>query len=194
MRWVIKLGGSLYASKYLPEWLHIINQCTKHHIIIVPGGGPFADQVRLADKKYSLTKNNSHSMAVLAMQQYAHLLQSLSSSLVLADSLHEMQQHWQNSKQLIWEPYLMVHDICELQASWQITSDSLAAWLADYLSADRLSYIKSTETVMQQTDIQYLIEQGCVDAEVPNILNNNRITVDFTHKSKLAEFEQLLSI
>lgn len=193
MRWVIKLGGSLYASKYLPEWLRIISKCTKHNLIIVPGGGPFANQVRLADETYSIQSKNSHAMAVLAMQQYAHLLQSISPDLVLADSMLEIKQPWENSKSVIWEPYPMVQDECQLQASWQVTSDSLAAWLADYLSADRISYIKSSEIVLQQQEIAALIDNGCVDAGLPKLLNNTEMIVDFVHKSRFAEFERQLS-
>lgn len=194
MQWVIKLGGSLYASKYLPEWLRILSNCNHHNLIIVPGGGPFADQVRAADEKFSLKPEISHNMAVLAMQQYAYMLQSLCPKLVLADSQDEIKQHWQNSSTVIWEPYPMVRDECALQASWQVTSDSLAAWLAHYLSADRLSFIKSDELVSQHADMQVLIENGCLDAGLSNILDNAEIALDFVHNSKITEFERQLSL
>ena len=192
MRWVIKLGGSLYASKYLTKWLRTINNCDSHNLIIVPGGGPFADQVRAADEKFSLKSKNAHNMAVLAMQQYAYLLQSLCPDLVLADSPNDISAHWKNSEQVIWEPYPMIRDLCRLQKSWEVTSDSLAAWLAVYLSADRLSYIKSDEMVLQQVEMQLLMQNGCVDAGLQEILDNIKIAVDFVHKSKVTEFEQQL--
>lgn len=43
-------------------------------VLIVPGGGPFADSVRVADEKFGIGAEASHWMAVLSMEQYAYYL------------------------------------------------------------------------------------------------------------------------
>jgi aspartokinase-like uncharacterized kinase len=43
-------------------------------LLIIPGGGPFADAVRDQDARLTLTADAAHWMAVLGMDQYAHLI------------------------------------------------------------------------------------------------------------------------
>ena len=40
----------------------------------MPGGGPFADAVREFDRAMGLSSDAAHWMAILAMDQYAHVL------------------------------------------------------------------------------------------------------------------------
>ena len=45
-------------------------------LLVVPGGGPFADSVRAVDRQHRLSDDAAHWMAILAMDQYAHLIAS----------------------------------------------------------------------------------------------------------------------
>ena len=56
---VVKLGGSLYGSQYVSQWLHQLAQLKTQKVVIVPGGGPFADCVRDADQAHHLSNENS---------------------------------------------------------------------------------------------------------------------------------------
>ncbi len=67
---VVKLGGSLHASPALADWLAALKAC-RPPLTIVPGGGPFADTVRAAQKAMRYDDGTAHAMAVLAMEQYA---------------------------------------------------------------------------------------------------------------------------
>jgi aspartokinase-like uncharacterized kinase len=44
--WVVKLGGSLLGSPELPRWLDTLVKISDGKVLIVPGGGMFADAVR----------------------------------------------------------------------------------------------------------------------------------------------------
>ena len=69
---VIKLGGSLAYSKTLIDCLNKIQQRYQGRaVIIVPGGGAFADQVRRAQQHWQFDDITAHHMAILAMQQMA---------------------------------------------------------------------------------------------------------------------------
>ena len=46
----------------------------RQRIVVVPGGGPFADQVRRFDSTHALSPTAAHWMAVLGMDQYAFAL------------------------------------------------------------------------------------------------------------------------
>ena len=192
MQWVIKLGGSLYTSKYLLKWLNILSDCNSENIIIVPGGGPFADQVREADKRFNLDQLHSHNMAVLGMQQFAYVLASLCPKLRLANTVEQIRHYWSQGESIIWEPYPMVMRECNLEKSWQVTSDSLAAWLADHLSAEHLLFVKSAEMILSEFSISNLLKHGCIDSTLPKLLAEMNTSVHFVHKSQVNYFEEQL--
>jgi aspartokinase-like uncharacterized kinase len=138
---VVKLGGSLYGSQYLSQWLHQLAQLKTQKVVIVPGGGPFADCVRDADQAHHLSNENAHAMAVLAMQQYALLLSNINSSYIRISNLKTLASH--SDGHYIWLPYESVMQSCHLPCSWKVTSDSLAAWLAHECKASHLCLVKS---------------------------------------------------
>jgi aspartokinase-like uncharacterized kinase len=190
--WVIKIGGSLYDSKYLIRWLTAISECSIKQIVIVPGGGPFADQVRRADEKFSLKAVHSHNMAVMAMQQYGAVLASLCTSLILANSKDKINQAWANEKVAIWEPYDLVQDQCRLDKTWEVTSDSLALWLADVLEIKNVLLVKSSKKVLEDASIASLTNNKCIDTSVQKLSEKYQLNIQFLHKSKIDNLHELL--
>lgn len=192
MLWVIKIGGSLYNSEYLVEWLNTLSNCNKQNIIIVPGGGPFANQVRVVDQQYGLDQVLAHNMAVLGMQQFGYLLASLCPKLCLAASNEQIHACWNQAKAAVWEPFDMVNRYCKLEKSWDVTSDSLAAWLASFLSVDRMLFVKSAEITLAKPTIAELTKQCCIDSTLPKLLAEMNIPVHILHKTRVKEFNELL--
>ncbi len=192
MPWVIKIGGSLYNSEYLVKWLNTLGNCNKQNIIIVPGGGPFADQVRLVDQQYGLDQVLAHNMAVLGMQQFGYLMASLCPKLCIAETKEQIHACWNQAKVAIWEPYDMVRRYCKLEKSWDVTSDSLAAWLASFLSVDHLLFVKSSEITLAKPTIAELANQCCIDPALPRLLAEMNISIHFMHKTQVDEFNKLL--
>ena len=138
---VIKLGGSLLSDKTaLKQCLTTI--ASSHHtkIVIVPGGGVFADQVRVAQQQWQFDDVTAHQMAILAMQQMALLLNSIKPEFLLTDKIVDINN---TSLVTIWSPDKAELDNVGIKASWDISSDSLAAWLANQLLAQELILVKS---------------------------------------------------
>ena len=190
--WVIKIGGSLYNSEHLTEWLVAISECSPNRIIIVPGGGPFADQVRHADEKFGLKALHSHNMAVMAMQQYGELLASLCPILELAGSKNKILYAWESKKVAIWEPYELVQDECELDKTWDVTSDSLALWLADFLEVKNVLFVKSSEKIIDDASIASLTDNNCIDVNVKKLSELYQLNIQFLHKSKFKKLRKLV--
>src|SRR5690606_31775884 len=73
---VIKVGGSLAGDPALPRLLETLAELAAagQRRVVVPGGGPFADAVRAACAAHDPGPSAAHWMAILAMDQYAHLL------------------------------------------------------------------------------------------------------------------------
>ena len=161
---VVKLGGSLAESDALIKCLNSVEQNYRHgEVVIVPGGGAFADQVRLAQQHWRFDDQIAHRMAILAMQQMALLFKGLKSQFAIAGSLTDIHKQLNQQKIVIWSPDIIELDNAGIQATWDITSDSLAAWLAEILSARELILVKSA-IIDSDLSLQELAEQNIVDS------------------------------
>jgi aspartokinase-like uncharacterized kinase len=141
---VVKIGGSLLRD---PERLHLVLDVVadarkESALLVVPGGGPFADTVRAIDRRVGLTDDAAHWMALLAMDQYAHLLHSRLRGATLVSTPTEALAALGAGALPVLAPYRWLRDADPLPHSWDVTSDSIAAWIAGALGAPRLVLIK----------------------------------------------------
>ena len=141
---VVKLGGGLLAHPaYFDAVLAVIRDAaSERRLLIVPGGGPFADVVRHADRRFTLSDDAAHWMAVLAMDQYAHLVVSRLAGSVLVAEPGEAAAAFGAGRLPVLAPSRWLRDADPLPHSWDVTSDSIAAWVADVIGARRLVLVK----------------------------------------------------
>lgn len=161
---LIKIGGSLLAHPRLPALLNMLASIPA--CLIIPGGGVYADAVRNAQQYAGFDDEIAHWMAIAAMDQYAIALHQLAPELPLVSQQDDLQQAMQQGQTVIWQPYQMLKQNCQLPATWQVTSDSLAAWLAlQYLGqawAQDLILIKATSAAADAS-IQQMQQSGLLD-------------------------------
>ncbi|MBD9355878.1 amino acid kinase family protein [Methylomonas albis] len=162
MTCVIKLGGSLLETAVLPACLAAIEH-RSGPIVIVPGGGLFAEQVRVAQSQWHFDDVAAHRMAILAMQQMALLMHSLKPEFAIVGDTGSLHPAGQVKPVLIWSPQVEQLDKAGIANSWDITSDSLAAWLAGRIEADELIIVKSAQ-IPEQANFPDLQQQGILDA------------------------------
>ena len=160
---VVKLGGSLCQSDTL---VNCLNSLEKNYqgraVVIVPGGGAFADQVRLAQQRWQFDDITAHRMAILAMQQMALLFKGIKGHFGFARSVSEIRKQLLRQNIVIWSPDIVELDCAAIQPTWDITSDSLAAWLAAALSATELILVKSAD-IDASLGLQQLAKQDIID-------------------------------
>ena len=162
---VIKLGGSLSRTDALVDCLNAVEKNYRGRVVvIVPGGGAFADQVRLAQQHWQFDDTTAHHMALLAMQQMALLFKGLKPDFVIAYTVAAIHGQLSRKTPVIWSPDITELDSAGIPASWDITSDSLAAWLAKTLSAAELILIKSA-AIDSRLSLQQHTEQNIVDKD-----------------------------
>jgi len=166
---VVKLGGSLAGSPHLALWLDALAACGGR-AVIVPGGGPFADAVRLAQPKMGFGDAAAHRMALLAMEQFGLVLASLQPKLSVAASAAAILRVLQADAVPIWSPAAMALRATEIPANWDVTSDSLAAWLAGRLGAGRLLLVKHGKWSNGPVRAADLVARGIVDRAFPRFL------------------------
>ena len=171
--WVVKLGGSLLGSPALKRWLDALNSFSDGKVVIVPGGGIFADAVRESQLMTGIDDATSHKMAVVAMDQYATLMCGLNPSLTLASNELEIAERGWQHQAIVWKPSEMVLADEGIAMNWDVTSDSLAAWLATKLNAQHLILIKSDLSRYQyktEVSIDSLVRDQLVDASFATYL------------------------
>jgi (4-(4-[2-(gamma-L-glutamylamino)ethyl]phenoxymethyl)furan-2-yl)methanamine synthase len=141
---VFKVGGSLLAyPELLASTLGAIVEASMHApVAIVPGGGTFADAVRDTDHRLHLAEDTAHWMAVLAMDQYAHLLAGMRTELTLVASERDVELAIASGRIPVVAPYRWLRDADPLPHTWNVTSDSISAWVASTLGATQLVLVK----------------------------------------------------
>jgi aspartokinase-like uncharacterized kinase len=160
---VVKLGGSLSQSDALVKCLNSVEQNYQGRaVVIVPGGGAFADQVRLAQQRWQFDDKTAHRMAILAMQQMALLFNGIKGDFAIARLVADVQKQLLQKKTVIWSPDIVELESASVPASWDITSDSLAAWLATALSARELILVKSAK-IDAELSLRQLAEKNILD-------------------------------
>ena len=144
---IVKLGGSLAHTQQCAAWLEVL-AAWGGPLILVPGGGPFADCVRTTQATMRFDDATAHRMALMAMEQYGTALAARAPVFALASCRDELDGALWAGQIPVWMPTKMILAAPEVPETWELTSDSLAAWLAGVLGGRRLLLIKSVD----QTD------------------------------------------
>jgi 5-(aminomethyl)-3-furanmethanol phosphate kinase len=135
---VVKVGGGLARE---PGALRAACEAigaagVRHPLLVVPGGGELADVVRELDRRFGLSAEAAHWMAILAMDQYGWALSELIPGAVRRTDLAPA------GGVSVLLPYALLRERDPLPASWDVTSDSIAAWVAGAAGAGRLVLVK----------------------------------------------------
>ncbi len=168
---VLKIGGSLTQSDAAAQLIRGLAARRPGKLLIVPGGGEFADAVRAAQSRHALGEATAHHMALLAMQMVGMILADLAPGFVIAETVDEFAAVWQRQLTPVWAPARLVLAEAAIRASWEVTSDSLAAWLAGRIGAARLVLAKScTVPASIAANARALAAAGIVDAGFPEFV------------------------
>ena len=141
---LVKLGGGVLAH---PEHFNaaiaaIGAAARERRLLVVPGGGPFADAVRDVDRRLRLPDDAAHWMAALAMDQYAYLIGARLAGSVLVAEPSEIAAALDAGHLPVLAPSRWLRAADPLPHAWTVTSDSIAAWVAGRVGARRLVLIK----------------------------------------------------
>jgi aspartokinase-like uncharacterized kinase len=192
--WVVKIGGSLSHDPLLRDWLTQLWELGGGRVVIVPGGGDFADQVRHYQREWEFDDLAAHNMCLLAMAQYAILMQGVQPELVLASSEELIRRALRNGRVAVWVPIGLMRGTPDAMTNWDTTSDSLAAWLSTSLNAERLIVVKSCE-VDGGASLAALAGAGVLDARFVEYVSDANYVVELLGKGDVGAMrERLLNI
>jgi aspartokinase-like uncharacterized kinase len=143
---VIKIGGCLSQVPHALERVCAAVQGASRNnpLIVVPGGGPFADAVRSFERRLPISPDAAHWMAILAMDQYAHVLAERIKDAELVQEPGTLVEALGRGSVAVLAPFRWMRSADVLPHSWHVTSDSIAAFVAGACGATRLILIKMT--------------------------------------------------
>ena len=145
---VIKVGGSLGRSRGLGKLLDSIARWKgATNVLVIPGGGVFADLVRAEYRRLQLTEHAAHRMAILAMDQYGLQLCDLASKAAPASSLNQVMEVIRCGQLPVYLPSRSLSHHDPFAHSWGVTSDSIAAYIAGRVGADALLLLKHVDGI-----------------------------------------------
>lgn len=189
--WIVKLGGSLNTNPALPAWLDLLAECGGGRVIVVCGGGPFADEVRRTQAHWRFGDLSAHNMAILAMAQTAYLLHGLNPALQLARSKSDIRRVLHKGRTALWLPFELQREHPDADTNWDTSSDSIALDLARRLNAERLVVVKSCG-IEARASVAQLAEAGIVDRRFAALSEGAAFPIDVVHHDGLAHMRALL--
>jgi aspartokinase-like uncharacterized kinase len=161
---VVKIGGSL-----LPVAHEIISAFRDYEVLLIPGGGIFADTVRGITKKFDISQEKAHVLAILSMHQYGLILSDLSGIPTISD-LEDFQ------KNAILLPLNIVSQ-SDLEPSWDVTSDTIAGYIAKLTGNKEFIKITDVDGLIMDGRVIKTISAGkllntntCLDKSLPSYL------------------------
>ena len=169
---VVKLGGSTAGHEEMREWIDVLVTAGLP-LVIVPGGGAFAEQVRISQRSLHFSDDAAHDMAILAMDQFGIAIAERHPRLSKAGAIEDFRRAWRAGKVPVWLPSSMARGAEDIPRSWDVTSDSLAAWLCEQIGAERLLLIKQIDP--DDRDLGELVKGGVVDPMLPRMLGEKTI-------------------
>ena len=145
---VVKVGGGLLQAEGLEGLRRACAEATQmsrsRPVLVVPGGGPFADGVRALDMQFGFGDDVAHALALGAMDQLGMLLRPL---LPAAELLSRLVAPSSLGVVLAAAAF---RDRPEVPESWEVTSDSLAVLAAAAIGAEEAILLKPVAGVLAQ--------------------------------------------
>ncbi len=160
---VVKVGGSLVADRArLRRLLGALADGADGPVVIVPGGGALADAARVTQAALGFPDSLAHRLALDAMAGMGRIFAALEPRLAVTETPGDALA----GRVPVWDPSALKRGHPEIPESWDVTSDSLALWLATRLGAATCLLVKSADPALGAGPAD-LARTGLVDAAFP---------------------------
>ena len=131
---VVKIGGSLFP-KYAIE---LAKRLENTNSVIILGGGEFANLIRRYDDEIDFSDEANHWTAIDCMDIIAKLVCDKVDSCKLAYSIEDVEKISDEGFTPIFVVSQFLRENDPFECSWDVTSDSISAYVAHLLNANLL--------------------------------------------------------
>uniref|UniRef100_A0A7J2TLQ3 Uridylate kinase n=1 Tax=Archaeoglobus fulgidus TaxID=2234 RepID=A0A7J2TLQ3_ARCFL len=181
---IFKIGGSVAGNlKEIFEALENLEDAK-----VIPGGWIFADIV----EKLGLNDELSHWMAVLSMNLYGYYMLSYAKGFKISEP--ESFEDIKRKGKIIILPYRIMKKFDELPHSWDVTSDSIAIWIAGKIGEKRVVKVTAAGGVIKEGRIvefaraEEAVKAGIIDRFAPMLLKNHSVELFICSPSELKNY------
>ena len=173
--WVLKIGGSWITNPNLTTLLKTLDKKKKGKMIIVAGGGCFADSVRFAFKKTKMSEKIANTLALKSTEIFCSYLKDINKKLYLTTN-----QRFRENSLNVWLPSLILSNEKSFKKNWNSTSDSVAAWLSTNIKAEGLVFIKSLKGFKKINKLGDLQKKNIIDKNTSTYLKSFKGEIKIT--------------
>lgn len=176
---VVKIGGSLFPNYAI----NLAEKLKNTGSVIILGGGEFANLIRKYDDDINFSEETNHWTAIDCMDIIAKLVNDKVDSTKLAYSIEEVNAISDEG----FTPIFVVSEFLKredpFECSWDVTSDSIAAYVSHILNANLLIvtnvngiYTQEPEepgsTFISKIDATKLLtfQESSIDVMLPSLL------------------------
>ena len=170
--WIFKIGGSWIGNPNLMKLLQLLKDIkSDENLILVFGGGIFADSVRKVYADFKMTERTANFLALKSTEIFSHLVNETFSHTCLISDLNELNVKTEKLK--IWMPSKTLKNEVTFIKNWDSTSDSVAAWLHNNICSKGLIFIKSLTLKKKNYKLGYLKGKNVLDKNIDKYLVND---------------------
>jgi len=178
---VVKIGGSLFPE-YTKELCEQLTK-SKEKIILVNGGGSLANNIRKFNEKYNFSDSVNHWNAIECMDIIGKFIADQNKDIIPVTNLNEIEKVHKDNKTPLLLTYELMKKENPLKHSWDVTSDSIACWIANKINAKLLiltnvdgiyrgNISSNNKKLIKNINAKNLLffKETCVDKCLPNLL------------------------
>jgi aspartokinase-like uncharacterized kinase len=150
---IFKIGGTLlenpiYLKNTFTQFLRLIQENRIKTIILIPGGGSYANFIREIDIRLNIGDTLAHWMAIFAMNYNGYIIKQQYSSITLTEEIEELKTADRTISLFLPFNYLKKNDF--LPHSWDVTSDSITLYIAHKLGLKECFLIKDVDGIIDE--------------------------------------------
>ncbi|VAX22731.1 hypothetical protein MNBD_NITROSPINAE03-2090 [hydrothermal vent metagenome] len=154
-RWVFKLSGSLDNEKILSRLIPVIDELSsKLRVVIVPGGGAFADFIRARSARRKTSEKTAHAQAVMSTGQFGYELAERFKNGIAVYNRSQVTAAFKSGATPVFIPHPFAVDQKRIPATWEATSDTIAVETCRYLRIGGLVMLKSVDGIYKNGKLQ----------------------------------------
>ncbi|MFW9989975.1 MAG: hypothetical protein ACFFC3_15105 [Candidatus Odinarchaeota archaeon] len=148
---LFKIGGKILGDfENLKSTMSQLNSLFEENliqkIIIIPGGGIFANFIRKVYTELKFTEEIAHFMGIISMNYNGLELSKLYPNLQVIVNFSKLKEMGDSISLFLPYDYLKENDI--LPHSWEVTSDSITLFLAKQLGLNECFLIKDVDGIL----------------------------------------------
>jgi hypothetical protein len=173
---VVKLGGSVMKNwENIVKVLKEVNALTGKKILLVPGGGKIANHIR----EIEVGDDEAHWMAVGAMEINGYYLSSFGLQKIFSRNFEDIKF----DGVAVLMPYLLIKENDALPHTWDVTSDSIALWIAGEMRAEYVIKVTDVDGVFKNSELLKKTRadeigfESCIDSYALKLIQEYRITM-----------------